>query len=420
LSSSFSSISGSAIRVFREFLTQVTGLGGILLARHSSLSQADEHARIHLQKLEIDHQRFLKTFVLGDDRGRGGDASGTNMTGKRPRTLRRTSSESLIESVSFTQECSPLPEHPKEKLKPTPVKEPVPTAPPPRLVIGFNPKPLPENAGNGCLKPSSPGSSSSSAKSSSSSSPPLQQRSGLESLLSVPRERKVVEGVGLSIVAAMNNNTAVVQEELKSHNIVDRRNQRNHHHHHVVPAAAAIKADSILHSRPNPYCTTAQKQSMSIPILRVPDSSGSYHKSGRPSQHRFSGGVQQPPLAGAADGQGGRAMVAWLRQPDPEEGERDTFLLRPSSSFKTQQVVVVPDAVAAAAAAASAVHFLDACYFCKRHLVDGKDIYMYRYVLIISSSSPPISILSESFCRLSAGWQLEFSRITISSECDVL
>ncbi|CAM6026711.1 unnamed protein product [Sphagnum balticum] len=156
------------------------------------------------------------------------------MTGKRPRTLRRTSSESLIESVSFTQECSPLPEHPKEKLKPTPVKEP----------------------------------------------------------------RKVVEGVGLSIVAAMNNNTAVVQEELKSNNIVDRRNQRNHHHHHhhhVVPAAAAIKADSILHSRSNPYCTTAQKQSMSIPILP-----------------------------------------------------------------------------------ASAVHFLDACYFCKRHLVDGKDIYMYR------------------------------------------
>ncbi|KAH8962013.1 hypothetical protein BDL97_05G079100 [Sphagnum fallax] len=300
------------------------------------------------------------------------------MTGKRPRTLRRTSSESLIESVSFTQECSPLPEHPKEKLKPTPVKEPVPAAPPPRLVIGFNPKPLPENAGNGCLKPSSPGSSSSAKSSSSSSYPPSQQRSGLESLLSVPRERKVVEGVGLSIVAAMNNNTAVVQEELKSSNIVDRRNQRNHHHHHqhVVPAAAATKTDSILHSRPNPYCTIAQKQSMSIPILRVPDSSGSYHKSGRPSQHRFSGGVQQPPLAGAADGQGGRAMVAWLRQADPEEGERDTFLLRTSSSFKTQQVVVVPDAVAAAAA--SAVHFLDACYFCKRHLVDGKDIYMYR------------------------------------------
>ncbi|CAK9273424.1 unnamed protein product [Sphagnum jensenii] len=187
------------------------------------------------------------------------------MTGKRPRTLRRTSSESLIESVSFTQECSPLPEHPKEKLKPTPVKEP----------------------------------------------------------------RKVVEGVGLSIVAAMNNNTAVVQEELKSSNIVDRRNSAQSSSSSCRPAAAAIKADSILHSRPNPYCTTAQKQSMSIPILH------------------------------------------------PEEGERDTFLLRTSSSFKTQQVVVVPDAVAAAAAA-SAVHFLDACYFCKRHLVDGKDIYMYR------------------------------------------
>jgi hypothetical protein len=37
------------------------------------LSQADEHARIHLQKLEIDHQRFLKTFVLGEDKGRAGE-----------------------------------------------------------------------------------------------------------------------------------------------------------------------------------------------------------------------------------------------------------------------------------------------------------------------------------------------------------
>jgi hypothetical protein len=65
------------------------------------------------------------------------------------------------------------------------------------------------------------------------------------------------------------------------------------------------------------------------------------------------------------------------RQADDREGERDTFLLRPPSPFKSPQVVV-PDVAAASSAAAAAVHFLDACFFCKRHLVDGKDIYMYR------------------------------------------
>ncbi|CAM6043333.1 unnamed protein product [Sphagnum compactum] len=325
------------------------------------------------------------------------------MTGKRPRTLRRTSSESLIESESsLTHECSPLSEHhPKEKLKPTLLlKEPVQAAAPPRLVIGFNPKPLllpPESNNNGGSGNDSFNCNAAACSSKPSSSPaaggersPV-HRSGLESLLSTPRERKVSsDGVGLAIVAAMMHSSVPRQEEHKIANIVDRRNQREHHHHDVAIATIKIAEPPILSSSPHrphkPSCYTAaapaappyqpQIQTQSIPI-HAPgsSSSSSRHKSsssGRPSQqqHRSSGATQ--PLTGAYGQGGASAMLAWLRQADREQGERDTFLLR-ASPIKSQ--VAVHDA---AAAACPTVHFLDACYFCKRHLADGKDIYMYR------------------------------------------
>jgi hypothetical protein len=329
--------------------------------------------------------------------------TGANMTGKRPRTLRRTSSESLIESESsLTHECSPLSEHhPKEKLKPTLLpKEPVQAAAPRRLVIGFNPKPLlltPENNNNGGSGNGSVNCNVAACSSKPSSSPaaggersPV-HRSGLESLLSTPRERKVSsDGVGLAIVAAMMHSSVPRQEEHKAANIVDRRNQREHRHHDVAIATIKIAEPPILSSSPHrphkPSCYTAaapaalpyqpQIQTQSIPI-HAPGSfsSSSQHKSsssGRPSQqrHRSSGATQ--PSTGAYGQGGASAMLAWLRQADREQGERDTFLLR-ASPIKSQ--VAVRDA---AAAACPTVHFLDACYFCKRHLADGKDIYMYR------------------------------------------
>lgn len=330
------------------------------------------------------------------------------MTGKRPRApLRRTSSESsFIESgfSSSTQEdCSPLPEHPKEKLKPTLLKEPVSAAAPPRrLVIGFNPKPLPDNNnGNGvvnrnaCLK-----AAASSAAPASEKSPPS-QRSGLESLLSMSsRERKVNEGgvVGLGILASVMHTTVEDEPQPKT-NIVKRENQQQQPDHVTI----AIKSNEMMPTpKPSsqaaallPYQTQKQQQqqSQSIPI-HAPGPVSSWHRigAGRPSQqhHRFSGGIQPLAARGAGDGQGaggGRgAALAWLRrQADDREGERDTFLLRPPSSFKSPHVVV-PDVAAASSAAAAAVHFLDACFFCKRHLVDGKDIYMYRCLIFVLSS----------------------------------
>jgi hypothetical protein len=268
------------------------------------------------------------------------------------------------------------------------------------LVIGFNPKPLllpPENnnggSGNGsvnCNAAACSSKPSSSSPAAGGERSPV-HRSGLESLLSTSRERKVSsDGVGLAIVAAMMHSSVPRQEEHKAANIVDRRNQREHHQHDVAIATIKIAEPPILYSsshRPHkPSCYTAaapaappyqpQIQTQSIPI-HAPgsSSSSSRHKSssiGRPSQqqHRSSGATQ--PLTGAYGQGGASAMLAWLRQADREQGERDTFLLR-ASPIKSQ--VAVHDA---AAAACSTVHFLDACYFCKRHLADGKDIYMYR------------------------------------------
>ncbi len=193
--------------------------------------------------------------------------------------------------------------------------------------------------------------------------------------------------------------TTAEDEPQPKTNIVKRENQQQQQPDHVT---IAIKSNTMMPT-PNPSCQAAallpyqtqkqQQQSQSIPI-HAPGPVSSWHRigAGRTSQqhHRFSGGIQPLAARGAADGQsagGGRgAALAWLRrQADDREGERDTFLLRPPSSFKSPDVVI-PDVAAASSAAAAAVHFLDACFFCKRHLVDGKDIYMYRCLIFVLSS----------------------------------
>jgi hypothetical protein len=261
------------------------------------------------------------------------------------------------------------------------------------LVIGFNPKPLPDNNnGNGVVNRNAYLKAAASSAAPASEKSPPSQRSGLESLLSMSsRERKVNEGgvVGLGILASVMHTT--VEDELQPKtNIVKRENQQQQPDHVTI----AIKSNEMmLTPKPSsqaaallPYQTQKQQQSQSIPI-HAPGPVSSWHRisAGRPSQqhHRFSGGIQPLAARGAGDVQGaggGRgAALAWLRrQADDREGERDTFLLRPPSSFKSPHVVV-PDV-------AAAVHFLDACFFCKRHLVDGKDIYMYRCLIFVLSS----------------------------------
>jgi hypothetical protein len=296
------------------------------------------------------------------------------MTGKRPRAFRRTSSGSIIESESFTHEFSPLLEHPKEKPKQPTLNESVPA--PPRLVIGFDPKPALSENGNGdvaaCWKP--PPSPSNGEKSPS-------QRSGLESLLSVPREsRKAVNEVaGLGIVQANMHSTVAQEEkeeeELKIDNIVN--SLRTTQSDHVAPTAIDKAHPGLL--SPNPcYNAASSYQPQALrqfsPMHHAPGPTSELD-SGLPasSQHSLISGDIHP-LSTRANGEDDPAMLSWLRPSDYREADCDAGFLLRASAFNAH-VHVVPDV---AASAAAAVHFLDACYFCKRHLVDGKDIYMYR------------------------------------------
>jgi hypothetical protein len=210
------------------------------------------------------------------------------MTGKRPRpALSRTTSVSQLGSGgNLDNEFSPLPENPKEKLKPTIVMK---EASPPRVVIGFecpnSTVPLPP-------APSSPKGAS--------------PRSVLNSLFSRhQRVVKPVEGVGLSIALQDDHIAIPVREECCT-----------------IPVP-------VQHQR---------RHSDPIPTPAISPGRGVSTKTGPPP----------PP----------RAFVAWM---EPEVDRRDTFLLQETpviSVFKT--------------------HFLDECSFCKRHLPEDKDIFMYR------------------------------------------
>lgn len=293
------------------------------------------------------------------EEGRGADSS---MPGKRPRPLRRTTSVSLLGSGSFSHGSSPLLEHPKEKMKPT-IKEPVPCAP--RLVIGFNPKPSLE-CEIGTASVLSPRVASPRVITPTGSNEKIgSPRSGLESLLTSGRwDRREADGVGLGIVAALHSkNPSALAEEGMPNKAAETEcvvsmavnNAHNAHSHSSKPCQA-------------PPPTQSRKQSHPIPIL-LPGMSPSSH--GRSPCHAFNhpAGAQQH-TEGDEHQKPAPPVQAWLPQADPDVNRCDTFLLGPSPVTRQRQYLNTANS--------SAVHFLDACYFCKRHLGEGKDIYMYR------------------------------------------
>jgi hypothetical protein len=233
------------------------------------------------------------------------------MTGKRPRALSRTASVSQLGSGNLSQEFSPLPENPKEKLKPTVInKEPSPTAlPSPRVVIGFDPKPFESS-----LSPkSAPCSPSFNEKASS-------PRSVLNSLFSRhQRVAKPSDGVGLGIALAEDTPDIVIP--VVSPREIPVVHQRRHSHPIPTPGISPCRLQDARVSPQRKACN-------------------------------------QP-----------RAVLAWMEPVD----RRDTFLL---AETPVRGSVMTGD-VAAALTASS--HFLDECSFCKRHLPEDKDIFMYRY-----------------------------------------
>ena len=276
-------------------------------------------------------------------------SSTEDMTGKRPRpALTRTASVSQLGSGTFSQEFSPLPENPKEKLKAT-VKEaspPVcaPSLSAPRVVIGFDPKPV---LHGGCFGPEcavdSPKSAPCSPSFNDKASSP---RSVLNSLFSRQRCVKPSDGVGLGIAL---NPPALVSEEVK----IDKPPTDVDH------IAIPVRDDSSPpRSREIPVAHS-RRHSHPIPTPGI-------------NAHHFSHEIHsKPALKGPSNQPVARPVLGWLEQEALKVDRRDTFLLSasPSRSINNSDV---------SNALTAATHFLDECSFCKRHLPEDKDIFMYR------------------------------------------
>jgi hypothetical protein len=204
------------------------------------------------------------------------------MTGKRPRALTRTASVSHLGSGNLSQEFSPLPENPKEKLKSSPPAAAAAAASP-RVVIGFDPKPAdsPKSA------PCSP------CFNDKASSP----RSVLNSLFSRQRCVKPSDGVGLGIALhdTKPTNPPATPDDA---------------HHIAVPASPC--AIPVAHSR---------RHSHPIPTPGISACHFSHQTHDQPSLHQ--------PAA--------RPALGWLDLDALKVDRRDTFLLgaSPSRSLPT-------------------------------------------------------------------------------------
>lgn len=322
------------------------------------------------------------------------------MTGKRTRALTRTASVSQLSSGAFSQEFSPLLENPKEKLKPTTIGNREQAFCAPRVVIGFEPKPATCDRAL-CTKsaPSSPCYYQEKAAS---------PRSGLNSLLSrqqrgmgagsVNGSKKASEGVGLGIVLHGTGTTATTAptphpddvvsavEDVKI-NILERENYHHHHHlqqggdHTIVPVREDIITTSPQRSRFTVSQQTPPPRRHSHPIPILVAGSSYVQPSGddvvevlQPVQG--SQLPQQPVVV--------RPPIGWMEREDLMVDRHDTFLLAPSpvrSSHMGGGENHRNNSAALQTALTAAVHFLDECSFCKRHLAEGKDIFMYRYRL---------------------------------------
>ena len=285
------------------------------------------------------------------------------MTGKRPRALTRTASVSQLGSAgNLSQEFSPLLENPKEKLKPT-IKE-SPPACAPRVVIGFDPKPSAHGLDTSDCGVASPKSAPCSPSFQDKTSSP---RSVLNSLFSRQRG-KGTEGVGLGIVL-QGPAPAPASEDIKI-SILEIPTEAVDH------IAIPVRDEtSPLRPREIPV-VQPRRHSHPIPTPGISPCHFSHQVAAHQQQ-----GVADGKLATSAAGRQGshqhhpvaRPVLGWLEHDALKVDRRDTFLLAPSPSVRSS---LVGENVAAALTASA--HFLDECWFCKRHLPKDKDIFMYR------------------------------------------
>lgn len=290
------------------------------------------------------------------------------MTGKRPRALSRTASVSQLGSGSFSQEFSPLPENPKEKLKQT-IKEASPPAlSAPRVVIGFDPKPGVHFKVE-CAVDSPKSAPCSPCFNDKASSP----RSVLNSLFSRQRCVKPSDGVGLGI--ALHAPTPACATSDVKISIAEKSADADH--------IAIPVRDDFSPPRPREIPVAhSRRHSHPIPTPGISACHFTPYTHAQQEHERVADATNKPILAKASQQPVARPVLGWMEPDSLKVDRRDTFLLGASPARN----LASGDATTALT---DSSHFLDECSFCKRHLPADKDIFMYRY-----ASSPSIATLA--------------------------
>eukprot|EP00249_Psilotum_nudum_P021590 c28165_g1_i1 orf=534-1493(+) len=264
------------------------------------------------------------------------------MLGKRPRALQRTASKMLL--------------IPDENLPSSPAAEEKPKVSTPafgvaRQVIGFNPvnkdidavgspRSVLINVGSGCSQTRSPRS----------------PRSGLEGLISTPRpwEKKGSDGVGLGIVGALS--TAEDPE---------------------LPKLDAPKTLIIPFQCPtSSTCQHPRSPSLSKPIPIGQTQSPSTSRGNGDRQPWCSPvHVLEESLTGNSQG---------LRSHINKQEQLSVYSTSADMEMEVRQSIFSAASPASASSCSDhsglllEIDFLNTCYFCKRQLYPGKDVYMYR------------------------------------------
>lgn len=314
--------------------------------------------------------------------------------------MRRTSSVSLIGSGSVNGDSSPLPDHPKEKLKssyPSPPGSSCGSAP--RQVIGFHPKVFIDEE-EISSSPISPQRASPRSRSRSSKSPSGSPRSGLGDLLagSRPWERKE-EGVGLSIVAALSGSQEEVcseeREDVRGFSVpvggnggYGPRKTSPPAHGHMPSVFAPSRASPPIpihtphHSDSGHHSPTHCTDRNCCPTVTFGLAPPSYRREsifiennihqavngGGGSRHN-SNASNGGPWTTRPNAHNNGAAVNWSHNDMEVDRTEIHSLVHPPAHLVRQSV----------RPSASFVHnFLDACHLCRRPLGEGRDIYIYR------------------------------------------
>ncbi|KAL2653490.1 hypothetical protein R1flu_021618 [Riccia fluitans] len=297
------------------------------------------------------------------------------MPGKRPRPImRRTSSVSLIGTGGsfMISDCSPLPEPRKEKQK----GSSSPAAIPPRQVIGFHPKSFiheeePPSALH-VLPPTSPRlPPQQQVKSPGTGSP----RSVLGDLFvgSRPWDKRD-EGVGLGFVATLGGVQCLPEEDLATNKIppppplaaasYTRKMSPQHlpsvfaptnnNNKSASPPIPIVSPRSVSHNcAPQFGLSTAMQESL------MHQQQQDHHRAVVPTPGRAAGGISM--------------LSTWSQQADHME-----VTAAMSMALSPVGPKAPPTPPPYLPALSSGLNFLDACFYCKRRLGEGRDIYMYR------------------------------------------